>query len=414
MQNSIALAAPTPLRKELSDEVTTEIIHTYRGWDHFERKHGGPSIIDFDLSNVEGSATFTSREEVLSSLSELHDRIDDTGGEQQFLRARLQGSIAYLQELSGHKLPFSSYLESTLGVKGKPFPAGEVKRARHAVSDALKPYGLELRTEDRKRFESMLLINDPAAIQDGILGSKDVWLDRVRHAGIPVPKHIQLAVKHTEVDAYWSNWISNWSNGEAQKKITLMINFHARKKYDRGRPLVLCLHEVCGHAAQMSIWREQILSGRMNPACGLTVVHAPESVAVEGLAQCVPDLLSDDWEFPPEFTLSRALSYYTLVVLHNAHLMIYEGLPEKEILGYACDQLPFSSRATLKNELHDRKFNPLFRSYLLSYAIGEHTIKGLIEGMSSPQKRRFFFEMYTRPLTPSQLVEVGQSQRIRD
>jgi hypothetical protein len=408
MSNSIELVSPSHLQQEPNHQLAEEIVHTYRGWDAYEREHGGPDIIDFDVSkDIKGRSEFKSREEILSALQELYKNLRDTDDEHKFLRARIQGSITYLGGLMGRQMDFQAYVLDTLGVNPQPFSSREIARARVAVSESLEPYGLKMQAKDRQSFESQLLIKEPSAIREGIVGMKDFWLERLRRAGIPVPEQVHLSVEFTEEDAYWSNWISNWTNGKRRKEITLSINLHPRKKYDLGRPLVLGLHEVCGHAAQMSIWREQIKNGEMHPACGLTTVHAPEAFVAEGLAQTVADLLSDE-EFPPEFTLSRALSYYTLMVLHNAHLMIYEDLPEEKILDYACDQLPLSDPADLRKEIDDRRSNQLYKSYLLSYAIGEHTIRGLIEGMSPARKRRFFLEMYTKPLTPRQLKEVGK------
>jgi hypothetical protein len=262
-----------------------------------------------------------------------------------------------------------------------------------------------MRVEDRARFETELIIGDREAIKKGIIDQKGLWLKRLSEAGIPVPRQIPLTVQFAETDAYWSNWI----NGSLEKGITLAINLHARKKYDRGRPLVLCLHEICGHAVQMSIWTELIARGEMNPACGLTTVHSPEMFASEGLGQTVPDLLGDHWTFPSEFHLSRALSYHSLLVLHNAHLMIYDGVPMEQILDYAQDHLPLTEPEILESEIRDRGNSPLFRSYQLSYGIGERTIRNLIDGMSIAQKRNFFRELYTRPLTPTQLREVSDS-----
>ncbi len=125
----------------------------------------------------------------------------------------------------------------------------------------------------------------------------------------------------------------------------------------------------------MSIWRESIARGQLNQACGLTTGHSPEMVLAEGLGQTVPDLLGAEAQSPPEFALTRALQYYRLLVLHNAHLMIYDGEPIERILEYATDLLPFSEPTTIEAEIRDRARDPLFRTYQLSYATGERLIR---------------------------------------
>ena len=75
------------------------IIAVYRGWAAFERAHGGPEIIDFDLSSIEDSTSFSSRQGILSALQDLAEQLEDASGEGEFLRDRLRGSIFYLRAL---------------------------------------------------------------------------------------------------------------------------------------------------------------------------------------------------------------------------------------------------------------------------------------------------------------------------
>jgi hypothetical protein len=391
-------------------EHVTQMVHIYRGWDAYESGHGNQRIVDFDLSTIKEADSFNSRREVLAALTRLYDNFDDCS-DAEFLRARIKGSIAYLRALMGEQIPFPEYLSDTLGLVPRPFEAEEIEKARLDVAEWLtscpETSGISMTAEHRERFESAFYLYDPIAIRNGIVGEKKKWLQRLAGAGIPLPQEIPLSVQFREVDAYWSNWIS----GSAQKGFTLTINLHARKRYDKGRPLVLCLHEVCGHAVQMTIWRDLIAKGKLCQACGLTTVHSPEMFVCEGLGQTVPDLLAQDWTYPAEFHLSRALQYHSMLVLHNAHLMIYDHQPVERILEYAIDHLPFWDPEILENEIHDRGTNPLFRTYQLSYAVGESTIRKMITGLSAAQIRNFFVEIYTRPMTPQQLQRLSDEIR---
>jgi hypothetical protein len=425
MPDAVEIDPLTIQAKQLKplSKLSRRIIIVYRGWHKFEQRHGGPSIVDFDMSDVEGATSFDSRDEVLRALSELYQALAefDSLAEGEFLQTRVRGSIAYLRALMkpkidfpkyllGDRIDFPKYLMDTLGVEPIPFSDQEIEDAHQAISVSLAEFGLSMRAEEKKQFERLLLVDDPAVIKNGIVENKDVWLKRLREVGVPAPNQIPLSVEFTKVDEYWSNWIS----GSSKKGITLSINLHSRKKYDRGRPLVLCLHEICGHAVQMSLWKDLIAKGAMNAACGLTTVHSPEAFVAEGLAQTVPDLLNDGgWKYSSEFNLSRALSYYTSVILHNAHLMFYEGVSVDRVVEFASDRLPFSDLSTIKYEIRDRAINPLFRSYELSYALGERAIRNLIKGMSVSQKRQFFFEIYAKPLTPKQMQQMGEGIRGR-
>src|ERR1022692_3997101 len=180
MSESVSLDAPAwQNQRTHASEQAERMVLTYRGWDAYERAHGGPSIVDFDLSSVPGSASFTSRRDVLSALCELYNQLNDATDEEDFLRTRILGSISYLRALMGQQIAFANYLHRTLGVEAAPFPVEEVEVARNAVSESLAPFEIVMRVEDRKRFERDLVIRDPSVIKRGIVGNQDLWLGRL-------------------------------------------------------------------------------------------------------------------------------------------------------------------------------------------------------------------------------------------
>ena len=83
----VEFSSPTLLKREYLPHHAERMVQLYRGWHAFERSHGGPEIIDFDLSSYEGSSLFESRSEILFALMQLHDNFDDNSGEGEFLRA---------------------------------------------------------------------------------------------------------------------------------------------------------------------------------------------------------------------------------------------------------------------------------------------------------------------------------------
>ena len=400
MESCVELASEFETESSVATDLSARIVRFYRGWHTYEKANGGPSIIDFDLSSLVGEETFQSRRQIAWSLAQLRDELTGSSWEETFLRARLNGSVAYLDALRKREMAFPEYVRQTLGTDPESIAEPELAEMRLRIESLLAPYDLHLQHSDLARYKKLFSLEDPEAIRQGIIGDQDQWLLRVREAGIPVPSKLPLTVKFANVDEYWSNWI----DGSYRDGITLAINLHKRKQYTKDAPLFLCLHEICGHAVQMSIWQNRIAEGQLSQACGLTNVHSPEMFVVEGLGQTVPDLLSDDVTFSNDFKLGRALSYYNLSILHNAHLKLYEGVPVEEVFEYACDNLPFADPTSLKSELRDRRTSPLFRTYLLSYVQGERTIKGLIRDFSVPAKRELFNKMYRFPMTPQQLM----------
>jgi hypothetical protein len=141
-----------------------KIVAVYRGWHAFEQAHGGPSIIDFDLSSITDIAFFNSRREILLALENLYDQLDDSSHEGEFLRAKLRGSVFYLRALMGQQIPFAEYVENTLGVPLEYFSDQEIADTRCKVDELLSFFGLQLREECKEEFEAKYVIHDPELI----------------------------------------------------------------------------------------------------------------------------------------------------------------------------------------------------------------------------------------------------------
>ena len=376
------------------------IVLLYRGWHALEKGTSGLEIIDFDLSDVRGEAKYATRLEVLRELLTLKQSLSNIDSpEADFLQTKLQGSSTYLRALMGEQVPFRDYVTSTLGLTPIPVPAAEIACAREEVIRVLDGMGASYTSEHRDVLDRER-ITEPEAIKHAIISEKDIWLQRLASAGIETKAMLPLEVQFDDVDAYWSNWI----HGSAESGFVLRINLHSRTHYTLSRARFLCLHEICGHATQMSHWRERILKGSLSQACGITNVHSSEMLVAEGLAQCVPDIL-DPSLYDSNFLLNRAVRYHTLLVTHNAHLELYNGVPIDSLAAKMAADLPFSRLRDIEAQLRDRGTSPLFRTYLLSYSSGERMIRQLAE-QAGKDRRRLFRALYSCPMTPLQLSQI--------
>jgi hypothetical protein len=376
------------------------IVLLYRGWHALEKNTSGLEIIDFDLSDVCGEVGYATRLDVLHELLALKQSVSAIDSpEADFLETKLLGSSTYLRALMGEQVPFRDYITSTLGIAPMPIPAAEIASARQEVTQLLDGRNASYTSEHRDVLDHES-ISEPEAIKHAIISEKDIWLQRLASAGIEVSAMLPLDVQFDDVDAYWSNWI----HGTAEGGLVLRINLHPRTRYTVSRARFLCLHEICGHATQMSLWRKRILEGSLSQACGVTNVHSSEMLIAEGLAQCVPDIL-DPSLYDSDFFLNRAVRYHTLLVTHNAHLELYTGTPVDALAARVAAELPFSRLKDIEAQLRDRGTSPLFRTYLLSYSTGEKMIRQLA-AQAGTEKLKLFRALYSQPMTPSQLTQL--------
>ena len=230
----------------------------------------------------------------------------------------------------------------------------------------------------------------------------------LRQAGISVPPAFGFALKVADADAYWSAWLSRSRRGPFK----IAINLNRRRRYDRGRPLLLFLHEVCGHLVQRAEWISRITTGEMDEAIGMTVVHAPEVVLSEGLGQTIseflrPVCLSQGADLPTQLSLSKYLQLHEYLVVNNAQLMLFSGESFTTAFSYAMDLLPFSTADEVEAVIRDRSSDLLYRSYQMSYGVGQGLIMQAIKRMTLQQQNLLFMQLYCKPMTPKQFTEVA-------
>jgi len=378
------------------------IVELYRGWDRLEKSASGSQayVIDFDLAPSEGSAEFQSRIEILEYLLQLRDSISVESSRDVFIYAKLNASIYYLRALMGEQIPFEEYVLNTMGVFPKLFSEQKIEAARASVCAHLADFGLGFDRSYKKDFENRFVLEDAAAIQKQLMESKELWLQRLREY-VHFDDLGELNVSFVEVNEYWTNWIS----GSSRDGNFLQINLHPRNTIKRGEPVLLALHEICGHAVQMSLLRHNVKVGELEEAFGITTVHTPDQFITEGLAQTLPYILASEDELSQEVLLIRDLLAYESMVYSNAHYQINTGCPVKEVYEYLALRLPFVSPVSLESELRDRSRDPMFRSYQYVYAIAADFFRMALCPLDTKTKAYILAEIYTTPMTPKQLMQ---------
>ena len=82
---------------------------------------------------------------------------------------------------------------------------------------------------------------------------------------------LSYEVSFVDKNEYWMNWISTDKKG----RIHLQYNLNKRHAWLKGSTEFLVFHEICGHAIQLTSWKEQIMQKNMPRSLGLTTVFSP-------------------------------------------------------------------------------------------------------------------------------------------
>jgi hypothetical protein len=421
----------------LPPHLDSALVSCYRGWDLLEHTQPAPApVIDFDLADPAPAESFTTREQVLTRLQELRQEcrgLDLPGTLKELVSARILASQTYLKAVLGERLPLRAYVERTMGFTPEPFGEEALKAqldiADQALAQITKKGALRILPEHALRFQKLFLIRDEmklanhfafylakwlptlqsmlAQVVPGYLFEVDSaaespslqkWLVSSRASPREPEATYEIHVSFAEADAYWKNWISG---NLAQGRIELRINVHQRHIWFAGAPEILVLHEYCGHAVQMMIWRHRIAQAQLPQFAGILTVHFPDQFTIEGLAESLPYLLPDyGGSLEKKSTALRELQHYSLLVLNNAHLLANEDDGLEKAIAYASKRLPFTSRALLERDLSTRRSHPLFRTYQYVYGVAKHRILRAFASLDRSQAIVLLRLLYTEPMLP--------------
>jgi len=98
--------------------------------------------------------------------------------------------------------------------------------------------------------------------------------------------------------------------------------------------LQFTFHELLAHCGQMKAWATRIAAGDLPRYCGLTTVHTPEQVMLEGLAQTLPLMIPNDAAADPVLAVRLTLMRYRLMMDNNLHCMINNGATIERCAAY--------------------------------------------------------------------------------
>lgn len=410
---------------QLDRQYGAEIVYLLRSWQDREekRRYGRIEVVDFDLTGDVDSlipaedlsrlTAIPTRAKMLFALSQIKENFNPESMDGEFMRLRIRSHIALVNAAEKRQFyPLGEYLEETLGlVEGSEVnfslvPEEDIVSQRQVVANLFSNLGFDFTRWGWNKFFQELSL-DPTQIQNKYLQAERVLvpiMQEVLGVDIQPQYHVDFVDKK---DASWINWTKGDSNG-----FQLNINTHpnTRMRWFEGVPERLVAHEVLAHMFEGYSWRENIKSGLINPAYGITSVPGPEQWHCEGFGNTVPyfipeiyDALSLVGKFATELRLLETW------VMRNAQILTDQNngnIPE--YTGYALDILPNLALENVTRDLETRISNPAERAYKAAYGGSfEHVkyAKRLASKNPALDKRLEMVQFFlTQPATPLQIA----------
>lgn len=344
---------------QLDPDLDDRLCRLLVGWDALEQRNGAKGIIDFNVAGIVEADRFEHRVDVLEAIVELR-RSCDPGS---FVGQRLTAHETYLRALMGQQFSFDAYVAATQAVLPATLPDRQLRAARTVAETQLA----ELGVNPNGSIDDQLSALDPPLPFDTVEQTFRSMLDEHRHSledviGQPVP--FELTIEDVEVDEYWSYWVDG-----AGTEFRLRLN-RKRGSFTRVECLQFTFHELLAHCGQMKAWATHIAAGNLPRYFGLTTVHAPEQVMLEGLAQTLPLLIPNEAMTDPVLAVRLALMRHRLMIDNNLHCMINTGATVERCASYHEHWSLGSSTRRAITDLAARGAGPLYRSYLYAYPAG--------------------------------------------
>ncbi len=395
-------------RPESLIHVSNDMAFLIRVWDVVEGENR--DIIDFDLiptpeafknfmdavkESLINVPTRPEREHKLSQFQKLQSRLATVSVSTQserlqleFLEAKTQAHIAYLERKLGRLNEPLEYIERTMGVEPIIIPDDELLAQREIAAQIFKAIGGEYTRENIDAFRARTRVEEKAIIPT-IKENLRIFLQDLAEFMQIDKKNISPKFEAESVfkpKEYWMFWVDgSW------RLFRLQVNKSTRHlpRFSEGKIKAMVAHEIAAHLAQMTSWLNAIKRDELTPVLGLTSVHDPEQVTSEGIAQTLPYFipemrshLSVDGEFELEHEGLRQMAY------NNVHIWANTEHPgEDALIEYVQKFCPSETLEEIRQQIHERTKNTLKQAYLYSYGIGFYRHRNYAMQLNTKEKR---------------------------
>jgi hypothetical protein len=383
-------------------------IDARRGFEAFVAGVNGQEVqvVDFDLAPAGPFMEFNSLQEVRVTYEDLAANLPATELNHDLLAGQLAADLMFARVLGGEEVPFTEYIEATVGLTPQVVPEEEIQAHATDMNTLLQERGMRYDEGSLGQFEETMLVASAEAIERRFKAAQAATVLLAQDV-VTSPDELLEPRFESVQDAPWSAYLTTEASGE----FVMGVNTHPERRYTPGKVAELALHEYGGHYMQMAAWQRAITRGGISPAAGVTAMHSPENTQLEAVAQfmeySLPEVLpaGERW-FADYHSVYRELKG---AVEHNAHLMINNGTDEPTAIAYAVHRLPFESPERIASSLRVGRDNVMARACLAVYVPSLELVRPVMD-LPPALRQETLRRLYAEPMTPFQIKNlVGQA-----
>ena len=401
-------------------ELSDEAIEVLRDAYVMEGPHR--KLVDFDLVPVsprdrralerrkkwhQGPPTKREWTEIVGSIDELRSRAEriilprngKTAAlqlQREFLLAELIAHSTFYRGKTNQEFPFEEFISLTQGIRPQMI---EESTLMAQIDSITKGFGA-IDSESIERYRREHLVSEetlPDKMRDYVATYLGTVSDFLGKKITP-----ELDIEAVKEDDYWIDWI----DGD-HERFSLKINTHPVRhasRWTEGKVEAMAAHEIAGHAAQMESWKNAIDRGELLRVLGLTSVHYPGQIPIEGFAQTVHLFVPSLHRHFSEHTESELeLEGLRQMIYNNIHIMVNTtGSTDEEMIAYMHRFLPAEPEDEIRNQIQERRDDPVKRTYLYAYGIGFRLHQWYAGNLTIEGKRELLRFIFSQSTTPEQ------------
>jgi hypothetical protein len=363
--------------------------------------HGPP-----ELAEMVEAEELRAPTKLVADATRLLESLDRDGLEplrRKWLRTQLVGLETVARRLAGEEISFEDEVERCYGVRPRRVPEAEFETAHRELDAALPGSGLLAERYQAWRERDTVPGDDLSGLIDGL--AEELHNRTNRLVGLPTGESVEFDYVSDEP---WAAF--NYYLGDLRSRIAINTDSHLNPTF----VVELVAHETYpGHHTERA-WKEQKLvreGGQIEET--ILMVGTPQALVAEGIAGLAVEMAlgEEEQELTAAHVASTGVAYDPEVsrAVQNARRPL-EGVGGNVALllhadGGSLDEAKeYFRRWSLSSESRaDRqvKFisDPLWRSYVTTYADGYNLCREFVQGDPGRFKR-----LLTEQLTPADLV----------
>lgn len=367
-----------------------DIVKTYRGWRRFEKRRFADAFVI-----TKGFHKFRSHKEILDKFAALNASLDADTPQDEYIKTKLIASIYYLRHKLGERIDYSDYLNNTIGVVPALTPEKKIENLTDEIKHKLQKLGIDY---DKKDLDKKLALGavDKRFVAELKKQKNDLLIKAEKYLGIRLSEKVY--VKLTDEEKYWHYYINIKRNSFALKINTN----HDRVKHKKGSLEYAIMHELCGHALQLSSWKKQIRLGKISEVCGCEEDYGPEIFSLEGVGESIFYYIFKN-EIRGYLEIELMLDELEHLVQNNAYIMINSGHKLNEVTKYYADRVILKDKESIKKTLTEVRDDSFMRAHRYVYGSSLVFFKNAAKNLNPKQRRKFFRMLYLQPMTYTQI-----------